>query len=135
MALRLNLLVAEDDVNDQILMDHVVVKAGLAFVHYAWSGEEVIEYLSGKGPFAARVKYPYPDVLFLDLELPRVNGLQVLEWLDANPSIVRPATYVYTGAKDSPLRQYLERHPIKGFFEKPLNADQVTAILQERVTF
>ena len=134
MPLKLNLLVAEDDVNDQMLWDHLLVRPGLAFVHYVWSGKEVIDYLSGAGPFAARDKFPYPDVLFLDLEMPKLNGLEVLEWLDANPAIVRPATYVCTGAKGSPLREQAKKHALKGFFEKPLSTAQVTAILEERMS-
>jgi CheY-like chemotaxis protein len=133
MALNLNLLVAEDDLNDQLFWDHLVVKRSWIFVHYVWTGTEAIDYLSGKGPYAKREKYPYPDILFLDMEMPRGNALQVLEWLLANPGTKRPATYIYTGVARSPLRDEVEKHPIDGFFQKPLTPEQVNKILEEKM--
>lgn len=47
-------------------------------------GESAIEYLSGGNHFADRGKHPYPDVLLLDLKMPRITGHEVLEWLQAN---------------------------------------------------
>lgn len=44
-------------------------------------GEEAIAYLSGSGAYADRRKHPLPMLLFLDLNLPGMNGFQVLEWL------------------------------------------------------
>jgi two-component system response regulator len=133
MALRINLLVAEDDLHDQVLWDNLIVRSSTVFVYYVWSGDEVISYLAGRGPFAAREKYPYPDILFLDVEMPRMNGLQVLEWLAANPNVVRPDIYVCTGVSASPVRREIEKHPIKGFFVKPLSAAQMTEIIEKRL--
>ncbi|MDB6127511.1 MAG: response regulator with CheY-like receiver domain and winged-helix DNA-binding domain [Verrucomicrobia bacterium] len=134
MALRVNILVAEDDLRDQILWDHLLVPPSSIFVHYVWSGAEVVDYLAGKGPFANREKYPYPDVLFLDVEMPRMNGLQVLEWLAANPTVVRPSVYICTGVAASPIRKEIEKHPIDGFFVKPLSPGQLTRILTEKLS-
>ncbi|MDB6168949.1 MAG: response regulator receiver protein [Verrucomicrobia bacterium] len=133
MPLKLNLLVAEDDLNDQLMWDHLLVRPGWVFVHYVWSGVEVTDYLAGNGPFADRKKYPYPDILFLDVEMPRMNGLQVLDWIAANPAVVRPATYICTGVGASLLRKDIEKHPLAGFFEKPMTPAQVTKILEERM--
>ena len=46
-------------------------------------GEAAIAYLAGDGEFAHRDQYPFPDVLFLDLKLPKKTGHEVLEWLRA----------------------------------------------------
>ena len=48
-------------------------------------GAQAIEYFSGSGCFADRAKFPHPDVLFLDLKMPKVDGFGVLEWLKRNP--------------------------------------------------
>jgi CheY-like chemotaxis protein len=133
MALRINVLVAEDDLHDQILWDNLIVRSSTVFVYYVWSGDEVINYLSGQGPFAAREKYPYPDILFLDVEMPKINGLQVLEWLAANPAVKRPDIYICTGVSASPVREKLEKHPIKGLFVKPLSQAQVKDIIEKRL--
>ena len=40
---------------------------------------------SNEGPFADCMRYPKPDLLLLDLKMPRVDGLQVLDWLAQHP--------------------------------------------------
>jgi CheY-like chemotaxis protein len=53
----------------------------LQFVGHVCDGEEAIAYLKGEGKFADREQYPFPDLLLLDLKMPRVDGYDVLRWL------------------------------------------------------
>jgi CheY-like chemotaxis protein len=58
-----------------------------------------IEYLSGLGAFANRTKYPLPDLILLDLKLPRRSGREVLEWVRSQPGIKRIVVIVFTSAQ------------------------------------
>ena len=75
------LLVAEDDPTDFLLLERAVQRCGNAFqISHVSNGEELIQYLTGKGIFSDRQAHPLPDVLLLDLKMPRADGFDVLRW-------------------------------------------------------
>ena len=45
------------------------------------TGQEVIRYLQGEGRYADRVKYPFPTLVILDLQIKRIDAFKVLEWI------------------------------------------------------
>src|SRR5688572_1773355 len=65
-------------------------------IQYVRNGEQAIAYLSGRGHFANRAEYPLPDLLLLDLKMPRKNGFEVLEWIRRQPALSRLRTVVLT---------------------------------------
>jgi CheY-like chemotaxis protein len=66
-------------------------------VGIAQDGGQAIAYLEGRHEFTDRQKFPYPDVLFLDLKMPRVTGFEVLDWLQRRAS--RPFIVVLSGSE------------------------------------
>jgi CheY-like chemotaxis protein len=72
-----------DDSEDDRLFIRRILRQNPRFVvaGEAVDGEDAIAYLSGKGEFENRRIHPFPDVVLLDLKMPRVSGHEVLEWL------------------------------------------------------
>jgi CheY-like chemotaxis protein len=84
----LHVLVAEDEIGDVLLLERAFAKAGVsAPVYVAADGQEVLDYLEGVPPFNNPVQYPLPDLLLLDLHLPRVNGFEVLTRIRNHPKL------------------------------------------------
>ena len=75
-------LLAEDDPHDAFSFEQEFKRApGHLQLRHVRDGAEAIEYMEGKGSFADRAKYPVPDVVLLDLKMPRIDGYEFLKWL------------------------------------------------------
>ena len=63
-------------------------KAGLPHkIIHVIDGQDAIDYLSGEGSYSDRAKHPFPNLLLLDLKMPRLTGFDVLDWLQHQPGI------------------------------------------------
>jgi CheY-like chemotaxis protein len=82
---RHTVLIADDYEADRLLLKEVIRRhtSKLQVVAEVGDGEQVVAYLSGKGQYADREAYPLPQVLILDIRMPRMTGFEVLEWLKA----------------------------------------------------
>src|SRR5438045_1775067 len=86
MSAQRNILLIEDEASDALLIKRAFEKAGFDFKFWRLKhGEEAINYLSGVSPFDDRETHPLPDVILLDIKLPRRTGFEVLEWLRSQP--------------------------------------------------
>jgi CheY-like chemotaxis protein len=75
-------LLVEDEPNDVALVQMEFAKAPFPIRLYpVGDGSEAIDYIEGRGKFANRKEYPMPDVVLLDLKMPRVSGFDFLKWL------------------------------------------------------
>jgi len=94
-------LVAEDDPNDALLLHCAFSRAGVtATIHFVSDGVEAIDYLRGKQLFEKVASSTLPGLFLLDLEMPRLDGFGVLEWLRKHPHL-RPSRVVVLTASEN----------------------------------
>jgi CheY-like chemotaxis protein len=124
-------LVAEDREEDLFLIRRAFGHLGFATpVQYVRDGEQVIAYLSGEGRFSNRAEYPLPDVLLLDLKMPRKTGFDVLTWIQQQPSLSRLRTVVLTTSVDLHEITQAYRLGASSFLTKPLNFTEFKDTIQ-----
>lgn len=98
-----SILLVEDDSNDVILVRRAFRKAEIDIpIQIVSDGEEAIAYLTNQPPYEDREEYPLPTLILLDLKLPRVTGLEVLEWIRNQPHLKRLLVVVLTSSSESP---------------------------------
>jgi PAS domain S-box-containing protein len=95
-------LSADDDENAQFLLRRAFDKAGIkASIKEARDGTDVIQYLTGDGAFSDRAHFPWPDLLLLDLKMPRLTGFGVLELLRKNPNFQTFPVLVFSSSDNA----------------------------------
>jgi len=76
----------DDDPNDIKLVELAFVKMPKLRLRSVRDGQEAIDYLDGDGQYKDRETFPLPDVIILDLRMPRVTGFEFLTWLHSESS-------------------------------------------------
>ncbi len=95
----LKILVAEDNTDDVFLLEEAFRRAGSrSRLFVVPDGGAAVAYLKGEGPYTDRAVHAVPDILLLDLNMPRMNGFEVLEWIRAQPQWSRLVVHVLSAS-------------------------------------
>lgn len=87
-------------------------------LHHVVDGEEAMAFMRSEGDFASK---PKPDVVLLDLNLPKKNGIEVLEEMQNDESLRRiPVIVLSTSDAEEDVMAAYERHA-KAYVKKPVN--------------
>ena len=117
-------LLVDDSYNDSLLMRTVFERAGFVQpLRFARDGEEVMAYLSGAGAYGDREQFPLPTVVLLDLNMPRKNGFEVLEWIRQQPALRRLRVYVLSTSNRTEDIQRAYDLGANSYLVKPGNLD------------
>jgi CheY-like chemotaxis protein len=129
-------LVADDSEDDRLFLRiGLRNQPQLKIVAEVADGEETINYLGGKGKYADRETYPFPELLVLDLKMPRFNGFEVLDWLreqnfpDLKVAVVSGSFLKQDVAKSLELGAHAYHMKPSSLLEQHQIADQLQALL------
>ncbi len=103
------ILMADDDEDDRLLVKDALDESRvLNEVQFVCDGIELIAYLNREGKFADKEKYPFPNLILLDLNMPRMDGRTALSKIKENPETRRIPVVILTTSKaeEDMLRGY-----------------------------
>jgi two-component system response regulator len=122
---QLDILLVEDNQDDMDLALHALRRENLAnSIHVARDGEEALDFLFCRGPFAERsFEYP-PKLVLLDLKLPKVDGMEVLRELKADPRTRSIPVVMMTSSREE--RDLVNSYNLgaNSYIQKPVDFDQ-----------
>jgi CheY-like chemotaxis protein len=120
------ILLIEDNEDDVFFMKRAFKANGVANpLHVAHSGQEAIDFLEGKEPFADRSLYPAPGLILLDLKLPYLDGFEVLRWIRERPELEIVPVIILTSSNQEKDIETAYRCGANSYLVKPPNADKL----------
>jgi CheY-like chemotaxis protein len=118
----LHILLAEDNLGDVFLVRQALTEHRILHeLHVVKDGEEALEFLDRMGDAGAP---PCPDVLLLDLNLPKVDGPQVLEAFRNHPACAETPVVVVTSSDAPADRKRVSDLGATAYFRKPYDLSE-----------
>ena len=125
------ILMADDDPDDRMLTEEAL-REGLLFniIKFVENGEELLEYLQRRGKFQDQETSPRPDLILLDLNMPRKDGREALKEIKADDRLKCIPIIVLTTsrAEEDIVRSY--HLGVNSFIAKPVTFDGLVSAMR-----
>ena len=97
------ILFVEDSIDDATLTIRALAKSGFTNkLHHVKDGAEALDFIYCKGIYASRNIKENPKLILLDLKMPKVSGMQVLEKVKSDPNLKSIPVVILTSSQEDP---------------------------------
>ena len=129
---QVEILLVEDDMDDAEMTIHAMRKNNLAnkLIHMV-DGEEALDFLFGTGKFIGRDVNLKPRLILLDLKMPKVDGMEVLEKVKSNDATKKIPVVILTSSKEDPDVSRCYELGANGYIVKPVEFDSFIKAVSE----
>ena len=116
-----NILLVEDEEAHAQLTRRAIRKAGNANrIDVVCDGEEALDYLFNGGKYADKSKYPCPGLILLDIKLPGIDGIEVLQKIKQHPNLKKiPVIMLTTSDREEDIARSYDYHA-NSYLTKPV---------------
>jgi CheY-like chemotaxis protein len=90
-------------------------------IHVSPNGQDALDYLFGRGPYADRAAHPMPSLVLLDLKLPGIDGFTVLREVKATPILKRLPVIILTSSREEGDRALTYDQGANSYLVKPVS--------------
>lgn len=124
----ITILLADDDPDDVEFLQQAFLKLdiGIRF-QVAADGLQAIRYLES----CTEKKDGYPDFIILDINMPRLNGIDTLTVISAHPAYQHIPVFMHTTSNEPAYIQNCAKLGAKGFFTKPFHHADISKVAGE----
>jgi CheY-like chemotaxis protein len=127
----LKVLHIEDSEEDAVLFTRACEVAGLpANFRRVSDGFEAVAYLNGVGEFTDRGKFPFPDLIVLDLRMPGMGGFDFLHWLRNEPAMESLPILVFTVSDSAEDKARALASGATAYFIKPRDFETLVRLAE-----
>lgn len=132
MSRGLDILLVEDDPGDLELTLHAFARQPFSGrIEWVRDGEQALDFLFCRARFAGRDPQDRPQLILLDLKLPKIDGLEVLRQLKQDPSLrLIPVVILTSSRRESDLIQAYQ-FGANSYVHKPVDYDPFRDALQQ----
>ena len=126
------ILLVEDDPDDVKLVLHSLKKFNISNrIHVVGDGAQALEFIFGTGAYSGRTMANPPKVVLLDIKLPKVDGMEVLRRIRADPRTTGQPVVLLTSSREQ--RDVAEgyRYHANSYIVKPVEFDRFTEAMRE----
>ncbi|MBL4655422.1 MAG: response regulator [Bacteroidia bacterium] len=124
------ILMAEDDEMDYEIISEALSKLKIAHqVYWVKDGEELIDYLEHKNKYQDALSSPTPDLIFLDLNMPKVSGFEALEEIKKNPVLCSIPVVILTTSSDQEDIEKSYQLGANSYIQKSLNFEDFEGVV------
>jgi two-component system response regulator len=132
MSFELEILLVEDNMNDAELAIRALKKSNLANqLFHARDGEEALQFLFAEGKFSDRETRDNPKVIFLDLKMPKINGIEVLKRIKSDDRTRHIPVVVLTSSSEDPDIKTCYDLGANSYVVKPVEFDSFVKAVSE----
>ncbi|MDQ3584444.1 MAG: response regulator [Acidobacteriota bacterium] len=126
------ILLADDDEDDRLLTRDALAESHLLNpLDMVEDGEELMDYLHRRGPYAKLSDKPQPGLILLDLNMPRKDGREALKEIKSDPQLRRiPVVVLTTSRSDEDIIRSYDLG-VNSFITKPVTFESMVELLQQ----
>ena len=127
----ITILMADDDEDDQMLAQQALEESRLANdMRCVGDGEQLLDYLHGRGEYADPASAPRPGLILLDLNMPRKDGREALREIKSTPGLRSIPVVILTTSKQEQdiLRSY--DLGVNSFVTKPVTFEGLVDVMR-----
>jgi len=127
----ITILMADDDPGDRRLAEKALEVSRLANdFRFVENGEELLAYLRHEGAYADRERFPDPDVILLDLNMPRMDGREAIQAIRADEGLRHLPIVVLTTSEDDADIHRAYRLGANSYITKPVTFDALVDVMR-----